>query len=59
MCRSELFTTFGAAAFQDQLPAFSRHASAKPMSLGAAAIIGLKSPLHIYTPLDFYLNRKQ
>jgi hypothetical protein len=41
-----LFTTFGAAAFDDKLPAFGLHASAKAMGFGATAIIRLKSSFH-------------
>jgi hypothetical protein len=49
MCRSQLLATFGATAFNYELAALGCHAGAKAVRLGAAAIVRLKSPFHIYT----------
>jgi hypothetical protein len=49
MRRSQLFATFSAAAFDNQLSALCRHASAEAVRLGATAIVRLKSPFHVYT----------
>ena len=46
MCRGEAFAPLGAAAFEHELAALGAHAHAEAMSLGAPAVVGLKSPLH-------------
>ena len=46
MCGSEAFAPLGTAAFEHELPAFGAHSNAEAMSLGAPAVVGLKSPLH-------------
>ena len=46
MCGSEAFAPLGTAAFEHELAALGAHANAEAMSLGAPAIVGLKSPLH-------------
>ena len=46
MCWGKAFAPFGAAAFEHELAAFGAHAHAKAMSLGAPAVVRLKSPLH-------------
>ena len=46
MCGSEAFAPLGSAAFKHELAALGAHANAEAMSLGAPAIVGLKSPLH-------------
>ncbi len=39
-------TAFGAAAFKYKPTGLRAHAHAEPVRFGAAAIVGLKSPLH-------------
>src|SRR6185503_7914176 len=46
MCGSEAFAPLGTAAFEHELAALRAHANAEAMSLGAPAVVRLKSPLH-------------
>ena len=46
MCRGKAFAPLGAAAFEHELAALGAHAHAEAMSLGAPAVVRLKSPLH-------------
>jgi hypothetical protein len=45
MRRSEPFAALGAAALDYQAAVLGRHARAKAVRLGTAAIVGLKGPL--------------
>ena len=46
MCWGKTFAPLGAATFEHELAAFGAHAHTEAMSLGAPAVVGLKSPLH-------------
>jgi hypothetical protein len=46
MCGSKALAPLGSAAFEHELAALRAHKHAEAMSLGAPAIVWLKSPLH-------------
>ena len=46
MCGSEALAPLGSAAFEHKLATLGAHANAEAMSLGAPAVVRLKSPLH-------------
>lgn len=43
----EPLATLGAAALDHELSALCAHANAEAVSLSAAAVVGLKGPLHV------------
>jgi hypothetical protein len=53
MRRGQAFAPLGAAAFEHKLATLRAHAYAEAMSLGAAAVVRLKSPFHtIYLSIN-------
>lgn len=54
MMRGQPLAAFGAATLNHKPASFSAHTNTKAMSLGATAVIGLKSSLHDLSP--YYIS---
>jgi hypothetical protein len=59
MRRGEALAALRAPPPEHKAAGLRAHSHAEAVSLGAPAIIWLKSPLHNDTPLDKSLNRKE